>query len=160
MTNFLLRLIVLQLLTAVLASACAGATGPGQLSTPSPSAPTQEDEMPKDPPLPTLRSPGLQALIEKAEEDLAQRLSMEMAQISLIKAEDVVWADSSLGCPQSGTVYIQVLTSGFLIHLEAAGKVYEYHTDFNEQAILCEAPRTPIFPVKPGDIQDGQPWMP
>jgi hypothetical protein len=159
MTSFLLRLIVLQLLIAMLVSACAGATLPGQLSTPLPAAPTQEHDMPKDPPLPILRSPGLQALIEKAREDLAQRLSIEIAQISLVKAEDVVWADSSLGCPQPGTVYTQVLTSGFLIHLEAGGIVYEYHADFNEQVIPCEAPRTPIFPVKPGDIQDGQPWM-
>jgi hypothetical protein len=124
-------------------------------STPPIASTQTESEMTQSTP-----SSGMTLLIEKAKEDLAQRLSIERAQISLVEAREVVWPDSSLGCPQPGTVYTQVLTSGFLIHLEADGKIYEYHADFNEQVILCEAPRTPIFPVKPGDIQDGQPWMP
>jgi hypothetical protein len=104
-------------------------------------------------------SSGLEFPIEKAKEDLAQRLAIEIIQISLVDSQEVVWADSSLGCPHPGRVYSQVLTSGLLIHLEADGKVYEYHADFNEQVIPCEDTLTPISPVKPGEIQDGQPWM-
>ena len=47
-------------------------------------------------------SPGLEPLVEKAKEDLAQRLSIEMEQISLLEAKAVVWPDASLGCPQPG----------------------------------------------------------
>jgi hypothetical protein len=147
----------------LLLAACNGVGAPTQsdetLALPAshPTAAAMQTESEVTQPIP---SSGMESLIEQAKEDLAQRLSIPVAQISLVEAREVVWPDSSLGCPQPETVYTQVLSSGLLIHLETGGKVYEYHTNFNEQVILCEPPRAPLFPVKPGDIQDGQPWMP
>ncbi len=129
-------------------------------SSPAPVSPAQGDAMQMTQSLLTPTNSALQSLIDKAIADLAQRLSIPAAQISLVDAISIVWPDSSLGCPQPGTVYTQISTSGSLIHLEAGGKVYEYHGDFNEQIILCEIPETIIATVKPGDIQDGKPWMP
>ena len=104
--------------------------------------------------------PQLQNLIDKAKGDLAQRLSISENQIILVKAIDVIWPDSSLGCPQPGIGYAQVLTEGFLIYLETDNEFYRYHTDYDEQIILCESPEYPLIPVTPGDIQDGIPWVP
>ena len=129
------------------------------LPSPLPVAPTQgENPMTPFPPTPADSAAG--QLVQQASKDLASRLEYRVDQISVSSVQAVTWSDASLGCPQPGAVYTQVLTSGFLIHLEAGGSVYEYHAGFNEQVILCEAPLTPIAPVKPGDIQDGQPWMP
>ena len=105
-------------------------------------------------------SSGLESLIEKAKEDLAQRLSIAITQINLVETKEVVWPDASLGCPKRGVLYIQVLTDGYLILFEVNGTTYEYHTDTGEQVILCESLEFPVIPVKPGEIDDGQPWMP
>jgi hypothetical protein len=83
-------------------------------------------------------------LIKAAKEDLAQRLNMPVAQISLAEAKSVVWPDSSLGCPQPGLLYTQVLTDGYLFLLEAQGKTYEYHANRDTSIIYCENPSPPI----------------
>ncbi|HYR20975.1 MAG TPA: hypothetical protein VEQ15_15870, partial [Myxococcales bacterium] len=49
------------------------------------------------------------------------------------------WPDTSLGCPKPGMSYAQVVTRGFLIELEAAGKSYRYHSDL-ERVVPCEEP--------------------
>ena len=105
--------------------------------TPEPVSTTQgESEM--TPSLPTPADPGLQSLIEKTKEDLAQRLSSSVTQINLIEATEVEWSDSSLGCPQPGMDYLQVITPGYLIRLEAGGQEYEYHSNRDTYFVLCE----------------------
>ena len=100
----------------------------------------------------------MQALVDQAKEDLAQRLSISVAEIILVEAREVVWPDASLGCPQLRVVYTEAKTAGYLIKLEANSWSYEYHTDTNQQVVLCE--ESVMKPVeKPGDIKDGEPWM-
>jgi hypothetical protein len=113
--------------------------------------PTQGDitQMPTS--LPTPADTGIQNLIEKAKEDLAQRLAVSANEINLVEATSVTWPDSSLGCPQKGMVYTQVLTSGYLILLEANGNMYEYHANRNTYVIFCENPSPPV-PGTPADI--------
>jgi hypothetical protein len=94
--------------------------------------------------LPTPATSGLQTLIEKAKIDLAKRLSIATDQISLVEAINVVWPDSSLGCPQEGMMYAQVLTPGFLILLEHAGNTFEYHTSNSTEIVTCENPSPPV----------------
>jgi hypothetical protein len=72
----------------------------------------------------------------------------------------VTWPDTSLGCPEEGMMYAQVETEGFIIWLEANERPYRYHADAIEQVVLCETPQLPGFPVTPGEIDDGEPWMP
>lgn len=94
---------------------------------------------------------GLQNLIDKAVADLAQRLSIPAAQIKLVEAAPVVWPDSSLGCPQKGMVYAQVLTPGYLIRLKASNQEFEYHASKGTYVIYCENPNPPV-PGTPADI--------
>jgi len=126
-----------------------------------PALPTQEsrkDDAQMTQPAP---SSGLESLIERAEEDLAQRLSIDVSQISLIEAKEVVWPDASLGCPQEGMMYAQVETDGYIIWLETDKNLYMYHTNTIENVVFCDTSQFPILPVPPEDeIQDGQPWMP
>ena len=102
-------------------------------------------------------------VVELAKEDLARRLGISVSEISLISVEAVDWPDTSLGCPQPGMMYAQVITPGYLIVLEAKGQAYEYHTDTEQWAVLCgeNGPTAyPTIPVKPGEIDDGEPWLP
>jgi len=81
--------------------------------------------------------PGMESLIEKAQADLAQLLSISGSQITLIEAQAVVWHDASLGCPKPGIDYIRVETPVYSIILEAGGKKYTYHTNEDNRVIRC-----------------------
>jgi hypothetical protein len=113
-------------------------------STPSPAAPKEWDDMPKDPPLPFAADPGLQALIERATADLAQRLSIPASQIKAIETKEVFWPDASLGCPQPGIAYAQIPIPGYLIMLVNSGDQFEYHADTHGNTLYCENPTAPI----------------
>jgi hypothetical protein len=89
--------------------------------------------------------PTLQNLVDKAKEDLAQRLSISASQINLVEARDVVWPNSSLGCPEKGMVYAEILTPGYLVVLESDGNTFEYHGGFGGDIIYCKNPTPPII---------------
>jgi hypothetical protein len=84
--------------------------------------------------------PGLQPYIDIAVGDLAQRLSIDAAAITVTSAAVVVWPDSSLGCPAPGQQYAQVTTDGALILLSAADTEYPYHAGGSRGPFLCEKP--------------------
>ena len=83
---------------------------------------------------------ALQPLIDVAIIDLAQRLGIEPAAISVAEAMAVVWPDRSLGCPRPGMQYPQVPHDGFLIRLEAQGRMFAYHGGGSRPPFLCESP--------------------
>jgi len=137
-----------------------------QLATPTCTPLDEEDAMT---PQPTHGTPEAtlpyeaRRLVQIAKEDLARRLELSVSEISLISVEAVDWPDTSLGCPQPGMMYAQVITPGYLIVLEAKGQSYEYHTDTDQLSVLCGEngfPAYPTIPVRPGDIDDGEPWLP
>jgi hypothetical protein len=76
-------------------------------------------------------------VVRLAKEDLAQRLSLAPDDIRLVAVEPVDWSDTSLGCPQPGMMYAQVITPGFRVVLEAEGERYQYHTDRDRGIVLC-----------------------
>jgi len=94
--------------------------------------------------------PNVRVLTEMAIEDLAKRLNIATIQISLIEAKSVIWSNSSLGCPQPGMMYAEVLTPGYLIILSVNDKSYEYHAGKNPDVFLCENPTPPVEGM-PGD---------
>ncbi len=81
---------------------------------------------------------GVEALTTLAKQDLVGRTGVSEAQIAVVSAISEEWRDSSLGCPQPGGMYAQVITPGYRIVLEAGGKRYEYHTD-SSRVVLCQA---------------------
>jgi hypothetical protein len=103
-----------------------------------PAEATQGDPTQMSPPTPPPASSGLENLIEDAKNDLAKRLLIPVDQISLIEANEVVWPDASLGCPQPGMAYIQVPEDGAQIILQAGGINYAYHTGGSRGLFLCE----------------------
>lgn len=112
-------------------------------STPEPvSTPITDNPRTGDPPQMTSTpwDSNLQTLIEKAKEDLAQRAAISTAQIQVVDATEVEWSDSSLGCPQPGMSYLQVITPGYRIALQANGIQYEYHSNKSTLIVFCENP--------------------
>ena len=89
---------------------------------------------------PSPSSAGLQLLIENTMQDLADRLTIPADQIVLVETTEVEWSDSSLDCPQPEMEYIQVITPGYRIVLQANDQLYEYHTNRDGYFVYCEDP--------------------
>jgi hypothetical protein len=89
-------------------------------------------------PLPLPLDSANQAIATQAKQDLANRLSVSTDQIDLVEVRSVTWPDGSLGCPQPGTMYTQMVVDGLLIRLRARGNIYEYHSGGPREPFLCQ----------------------
>jgi hypothetical protein len=112
------------------------ATTPASFSVePLPPSSSASGSLPGSPIDPTL------PLVTAAVEDLAGRLGIEPDAVTVVAAQAVTWSDGSLGCPEPGMMYTQVLVDGTLVVLEAGGRRYEYHG--GDPLSLCENPKPP-----------------
>jgi len=98
---------------------------------------------------------GTAEAVHAAQADLAEQLGVEAAEIQVVSVEAVEWPDASLGCPQPGMMYAQVITPGFLVVLEAEGARYEYHTDQGGSVVLCEKEAKVDMPTTPSAVEPG-----
>lgn len=89
---------------------------------------------------PALLGPGATAMADVARNALARDLGIAANDVTIVNVEEVQWSDGSLGCPQPGMMYPQVITPGFRITLEAGGKRYSYHTDTRQRVVRCDNP--------------------
>jgi hypothetical protein len=84
------------------------------------------------------RSAATEARLAKvAQTDLAGRLGVARSDIYVVQIKAVDWPDTSLGCPQPGMMYAQMITPGYRIILSARGQEYDYRADL-KRAFLCE----------------------
>lgn len=77
----------------------------------------------------------------------AERADVDIDEIEILRAEAVTWPDGSLGCPEPGQSYIQVLIDGYHVVLEAAGEELDYRASENGNFRYCENPG----PNRPAD---------
>lgn len=102
---------------------------------------------------------GAQQPLLAARRDVASRLGIPVAEVRVVQVEAVEWPDASLGCPEPGRMYIQVITPGYRIVLEAAGKTFRYHTDRGSRAVLCEAAAQPTPQATPAQPTPRRPFL-
>lgn len=69
--------------------------------------------------------------------DAAAVLGVDAAAVELVEVTETEWPDASLGCPDPGAMYAQVITPGFRVILQAAGETLEYHTDKAGNFVRC-----------------------
>ena len=81
---------------------------------------------------------GSEEALTAAIADLVEQTGVSADKITLVSMEAVEWSDASLGCPQEGFMYAQVITPGYLIILETQGQQYKYHTDQTKNVVLCQ----------------------
>lgn len=96
-------------------------------------------------------NPGLKAPVIQAMTDLTTRLGVEMDDIELVSLLEVTWGDGSMGCPEAGLNYIQVLTPGQQLILRVAGQDYYYHSGKDSLFKYCGDPQPPVenMPISP-----------
>jgi hypothetical protein len=145
---------------ATVAAPTATVTRPPPSATPKETAVPDETETPQPPaasPIRTARpapavdqvpqAPTAAAVVGEVPADLlakiladaAQRSGVDAAAIVVQKGVAVEWNDSSLGCPQPGIAYMQVITPGYQVVLEAGAATYDYHANARGRFILCKA---------------------
>jgi hypothetical protein len=69
--------------------------------------------------------------------DAARRFQVAESAVVLSRAEQVTWNDGSLGCPQPGQMYTQMLVSGYRIIATTSAGQMEYHTDSHGFVVTC-----------------------
>jgi hypothetical protein len=79
------------------------------------------------------------ALVARAVSDLQRRLEVEAEEIEVVSIERTEFSDASLGVPEPGQAYAQVIVPGIIIRLEAKGEVYAYHGAGERVVLVPEA---------------------
>ncbi|WBQ08158.1 hypothetical protein [Kribbella sp. CA-293567] len=93
-------------------------------------------ETPASPPSSPTPAPESE-VVAQARADLANRLGIEPAQVTVVSSAEITWPDGSLGCPKPGMSYTQALIEGTQTVLEAGGTRYAYHSGGGRQPFLC-----------------------
>ena len=153
------KLILLLALFTLLLSACAGSAESVLLpsqdpDSPTPSAPAETipvaDASAIKAPKPTVEQPevnvtpeieiptGAETLVELAKQRLSSKFGFELDEIHLFSITPIEWPDASLGCPQPGIDYAQVITSGYQIIIRVRLSIYTFHTDTQDQVVFCQ----------------------
>ncbi len=106
------------------------------------SAPTTESAPPANETIP-------EEIESAARKLLADELGADEGDFRLDSSEGVEWSDTSLGCPQEGYVYAQVITPGYMLVFDHAGTSHAVHTnDDGSNMVIC------------GDGGSGKPALP
>jgi hypothetical protein len=67
-----------------------------------------------------------QQMIDRARQDLAQRLGIDENQIAVNSVQQSEFPDAALGAPVEDEMSAQVITPGWRVRLDANGQAYEY----------------------------------
>jgi hypothetical protein len=78
------------------------------------------------------------ALLDMAVLDLRERLGVGSHEIEIVSVEPTEFPDTSLGVPQEGEMYAQMITPGYVIRLRAGGQVYTYHGGANHVVLASQ----------------------
>jgi hypothetical protein len=125
------------------AAAESGSVSPAEVDLSQITSQPDSNVTPQVMPQPGVPDPAA-AAAHQAGQDLADRLGVDVGAIQTISVVEVEWPDSSLGCPTPGMVYLTVMTPGYLVTLDAAGEPYTYHTDLQNNHVLCDKDGNPL----------------
>ena len=122
---------------------------PSDPTEPAPTDPAPTDSAPTEP-APTdpaatgsTLGPTAQSQVDVAVQDLTERFDVAAGDITVVTVEEVTWRDASLGCPQKGMQYQQVLTAGTRIVLTDGDRTFNYHAGAGREPFYCARPDTP-----------------
>ena len=80
---------------------------------------------------------GSNVAVRNAIDDLASKLKIAPDKVQVVSVEQVDWPDTSMGCPQPGIFYAQVIVQGYRIVLAAEGQQVVYHSDLQGHVGTC-----------------------
>lgn len=72
--------------------------------------------------------------------DLAASLAIPVEEVEVERVQPVTWRDGSLGCPEPGMLYSQMLVDGFHVLLRASGETHDYRVGRGGRFRRCTRP--------------------
>jgi hypothetical protein len=78
-----------------------------------------------------------QAILDPILKEAAALAKLDREQLVIVRAEPVVWNDGSLGCPEPGMMYTQVLVNGYWVVIDAGGQKYDFRVGSGGTFQLC-----------------------
>lgn len=75
--------------------------------------------------------------VGRAKVQLALKLQVRESKLTLDSATAATWPDASLGCPEKGHMYAQVVTRGWRVILQLDGVKHEVHVS-GRRAVVCD----------------------
>ena len=137
------QLMALGALIVICSSACGPAAVPAATTSPLQKPVEALEDSAEDTAMEVETNEGVESLEDLAVSlclrELAGQLQVAEEQIQVVSVEPMNWPDASLGCPEPGKMYAQVIVPGFRVLLEAGDAGYLYHTD-GQRAISCQEP--------------------
>jgi hypothetical protein len=100
------------------------------------------------------------ALLASVRADAARRAGVAEGEVRVVRSEGREWPDGGLGCPRPGEFYIQVITPGYLLVLQAGGRQFEYHTDAERSFTLCREGAGAGLPATGSTLSGITRWLP
>ena len=82
-------------------------------------------------------------LFMMARDDL-ERFGISPVSVKILDVEKVDWGDASLGNPEPGLTYAQVITPGFKMSLAADGSTYMFHTSMDRVVFVGQPWRVDV----------------
>ncbi len=80
---------------------------------------------------------------------VAAQTGLAPDQFNVISSEAVNFSDASLGCPQPGMAYPQVITPGYRVLIEGDGQNFDVRVS-GRRGLICDNPRSNGVP-RPAD---------
>jgi hypothetical protein len=122
-------------------AACLPAPSKPQPTLPASPLPSVAVQVPTEPPASTglpatvtplpPTAPPITTPAQAAVRDLASRLRVDPASVSIVKQMRVLWPDSCLGIYLPDHACAQAIEPGFALRLQAGQEIYDYHIDLS-----------------------------
>jgi hypothetical protein len=78
-----------------------------------------------------------QGIVDLVLQDAAANLGTDPSALTISAIDAMEWPDASLGCPEEGGVYAQVVSPGYRILVTDGATTLEYHTGLNDAFVNC-----------------------
>jgi hypothetical protein len=87
------------------------------------------------------------AVLDPILADASARTGAPKESIEIVTAEARTWPDGSLGCPQPGMAYTQVVTEGYQVVVRVGGRALDYRGSGRSGFRLCEPAKESASPL-------------
>lgn len=74
-------------------------------------------------------------------DDASSRTGVPKGSLEIVSAEARTWPNGSLGCPQPGMAYTQMVVDGYRVVVRGGGQTLDYRGSGPGRFKLCEAAR-------------------
>lgn len=130
------RLTLIPLALSLALPACASEPRPTPVAPP-----TRVTETIRDTPSPVGEPVNIASLPRETRravaDDAARRFNVAASAVVLTRAEQVTWPDGSLGCPEPGQMYTQMLVPGYRLTAKTTAGELVYHADSRGNVKTC-----------------------